>query len=414
MTTPKTHRDPSAAAPADAGAATSAAERAAGDRGSEGRPTIPPSPYAKGAGERSASPAPPDAVTPGRAAEPGSAPEGVTPVPRRRVRDADGAGSSLVTERRREHVSDPDWDAPEDPPMIRRRELRPRMGWRALAYDLTRGRWNPGLSEKESRIRERERQIARQLRGKHVTAFFCLKGGISKTSTTAATSIAMANLRPDPVFAIDANPDAGDLAERLVGQSRAGITELSRHVEAIGSLDDLSRYSVTAGRLTMLPGEPNPALGDSLSAEDFRRIMGVVQRYYNVVQVDCGTGVTHPLMSGILEFADTVVIPASWSITGAKRAAETIQWLETHGFSRLARTSIVVLTAKDLVSRSVDKEAVRAHLSQAADLIVVPSDPHVADGALIDWEQLGPRTREAYLDIAAAITRRFPEGGWPS
>ena len=223
----------------------------------------------------------------------------------------------------------------------------------------------------------------------------------------------MANLRPDPVFAIDANPDAGDLAERLVGQSRAGITELSAGIDRIDSLDALSRYTLTAGRLTMLPGEPNPELGDSLSSEDFRRIMGVVQRYYNVVQVDCGTGVTHPLMRGILEFADTVVIPASWSITGARRAAETILWLETHGFERLARTSIVVLTAKDLVSRSVDKEAVRSYLSQAADLIVVPSDPHVADGALIDWEQLGPATKEAYLDIAASITKRFPDGGWP-
>ena len=55
----------------------------------------------------------------------------------------------------------------------------------------------------------------------------------------------------------------------------------------------------------------------------------------------------------------------------------------------------------------------RSYLSQAADLIVVPSDPHVADGALIDWEQLAPATKEAYLDIAASITKRFPDGGWP-
>lgn len=424
------------------------------ERGGATRATIPPSPYAKaGQGDtprvdRTARPHPAteasdDARRDGRndartdpAPETGKAVEreapaetgpnarptappnalagdGVRVVPPRRVRDEDGAGRSLAKPLYLDHTADPDWDPPEDPPMIRRREPRPRMGWRGFVYETTGGRWNPGQSVKEQRIRERERQISRQLRGKHVTAFFCLKGGISKTSTTAATSIAMANLRPDPVFAIDANPDAGDLAERLVGQSRAGITELSAGIDRIDSLDALSRYTLTAGRLTMLPGEPNPELGDSLSSEDFRRIMGVVQRYYNVVQVDCGTGVTHPLMRGILEFADTVVIPASWSITGARRAAETILWLKTHGFERLARTSIVVLTAKDLVSRSVDKEAVRSYLSQAADLIVVPSDPHVADGALIDWEQLAPATKEAYLDIAASITKRFPDGGWP-
>lgn len=300
-------------------------------------------------------------------------------------------------------VARTDWTAP----MVKPRERRPRSGWRATAYTLTGGRWNPGLSAKERYVRDREARIATQLRGRHVTAFFCLKGGISKTSTTAATSIALADLRPDPVFALDANPDAGDLAERLVGSKLAGISRLARDVDKVTSLDELSRYTVTAGRLSVLPGEPNPTLGNSLSSQDFENIMRVVQRYYSFVQIDCGTGVTHPLMAGILQFADTVVIPAAWSITGAKRAAESIEWLEENGFEDLARTCIVVLTAKDIVSKSVDKDAVTQHLWKAGDLIVVPADPHVADGALLEWDQLRSQTWEAYLDIASAITARF-------
>lgn len=294
-----------------------------------------------------------------------------------------------------------------DAPMIRPSSPRPRQGWRALAYGVTGGLWNPGIGPTEEKERERERQIATQLRGRHVTAFFCLKGGISKTSTTAATSIALSDLRPDPVFAIDANPDAGDLAERLVGRRLSGIGALASHIEQIDSLEALSQYTATTGRLTVLPGEPNPVLGDSISADDFECVMRAVQKYYSFVQVDCGTGVTHPLMEGVLRFADTAVIPAAWSITGAKRAAETIEWLLDHGFERLATSSIVVLTAKDVVSSAVDKDAVLAYLSRAADVIVVPADPHVADGALIEWEALHAQTREAYLDIAAAITRRF-------
>ena len=292
-------------------------------------------------------------------------------------------------------------------PMVRARAPKPRSGWQSVAYRVTAARWNPGLSAKEERERARELQISTQLKGKHVTAFFCLKGGISKTSTTAATSIALSDLRPDPVFAIDANPDAGDLAERLVGAKLAGIAALAHDIDTIDSLDALSRYTATRGRLTVLPGEPNPILGDSLSADDFEAVMRTVQRYYSFVQVDCGTGVTHPLMEGVLRFADTVVIPAAWSVTGAKRAAETIDWLDDHGFEHLARTCIVVLTAKDIVSNSVDKDAVLDFLSRAADVIVVPADPHVADGALLEWEALQPATREAYLDIAAGITKRF-------
>ena len=294
-----------------------------------------------------------------------------------------------------------------DETMVRPRRLRPHDGWRAFAYDATGGWWNPGLSAKEYDRRRREERIAVQLKGRHVTAFFCLKGGISKTSTTAATSIALSDLRPDPVFAIDANPDAGDLVERLLGRQVSGISDLAGSVEQIGSLEDLSRYTVTVGRLTVLPGEPNPTLGNSLSAQDFERIMAVVRRYYSFVQVDCGTGVTHPLMSGILHHTDTAVIPAAWSITGARRAAETIRWLAENGFEHLARTSIVVLTAKDVVSANVDKEAVLRHLGAAGDLVVVPADRHVADGAKLEWDLLEPSTREAYLEIAAAITSRF-------
>ena len=292
-------------------------------------------------------------------------------------------------------------------PMLRPTLPKPRTGWRAVAYRWSRGTWNPGLSDKEQKQRDREAQIATQLRGKHVTAFFCLKGGISKTSTTAAVSTALANLRPDPVFAIDANPDAGDLAERLVGEQLAGITALSRHIDQVHSLEDLSRYTVTSGRLTVLPGEPNPVLGDSLSSTDFERILHTVQRFYSNVQVDCGTGVTHPLMSGILRYTSTAVIPAAWSVTGARRAMETIAWLRDNGFAHLADSCIVVLTAKDIVSKSVDKDAVQRHLAAGSELIVVPADPHMADGGQLNWEQLRPRTQEAFLDIAEAITRRF-------
>ena len=59
-----------------------------------------------------------------------------------------------------------------------------------------------------------------------------------------------------------------------------------------------------------------------------------------------------------------------------------------------------MLTAKDIVSRSVDKDAVLEHLGKAGDLIVVPADPHMADGGTIDWDVLRPQTREAFLDIA--------------
>ncbi len=313
-------------------------------------------------------------------------------------------GGPVRSRRKRAEMLSPDRF---DRPLIANARLRPRSGWRALASDLTSGRWTPGPSPRELRSRERERQIAAPLRRRHVVAFFCLKGGIGKTSVTAATSLAMADLRADPVLAVDANPDAGDLAERLLGHASSGIAALARDAGEISSLDDLSRYTVAADRLTVLPGEPNPMLGDSLSGADFETVLDVVSTYYSLINVDCGTGVSHPVMRGVLSHTDTAVIPASWSITGARRAAETVQWLSKNGFEDLARRSVVVLVAKDSVSHQIDKEAVRHYLGRTGDVILVPADPHIADGAQMRWEQMARPTQNAFLDAAAAIARHF-------
>ena len=42
-------------------------------------------------------------------------------------------------------------------------------------------------------------------------------------------------------------------------------------------------------------------------------------------------------------------------------------------------------------------------MRKAGDLIVVPADPHMADGGTIDWDVLRPQTREAFLDIAERV-----------
>ncbi|GAA1267468.1 hypothetical protein GCM10009589_20800 [Arthrobacter pascens] len=55
---------------------------------------------------------------------------------------------------------------------------------------------------------------------------------------------------------------------------------------------------------------------------------------------DCGTGVTHNAMSGILQSADTLIIAAGYAVSGAKRARSTLQWLASHGYEDLAQTRL--------------------------------------------------------------------------
>ncbi|VXC55659.1 ATPase [Arthrobacter sp. 8AJ] len=293
---------------------------------------------------------------------------------------------------------------------VKQQRPRPKGGLRGALYKLTGGAWNLGPGPKQRQEDELARRISRQLQGSYNTAVLSLKGGIGKTSTTVGVGLTLAAYRGDAPCAIDANPDSGDLVERALGEgiyqqaSPRTITDLLENIESIDSLTALARYMHHAGRLHLIAGEQDPEVSDSLTAEEYLRIRKLISSYYSVALTDCGTGVTHNAMSGILQSADNLVIAAGYAVSGAKRARSTLQWLASHGYEDLARNAIVVITDKDEVSSRVDKDAIEEHLAGICrELIAVPHDRGVADGDLVTLDVLKPETRRAYREIAAAI-----------
>lgn len=293
---------------------------------------------------------------------------------------------------------------------VKEQKPRPVGGFRGAMYKLTGGSWNMGPGPKQRQEDELARRISRQLQGSYNTAILSLKGGIGKTSTTVGVGLTLAEFRGDAPCAIDANPDSGDLVERALGEgiyqqaSPRTITDLLENIESVDSLTGLARYMHHAGRLHLIAGEQDPEVSDSLTAEEYLRIRKLISGYYSVALTDCGTGVTHNAMSGILQSADNLVIAAGYAVSGAKRARSTLQWLAGHGYEDLARNAIVVITDKDEVSSRVDKDAIEEHLAGICrQLIAVPHDRGVADGDLVTLDVLKPETRRAYKEIAAAI-----------
>ena len=293
---------------------------------------------------------------------------------------------------------------------VREQKPCPVGGLRGALYKLTGGSLNLGPSARQREEDELARRISRQLQGSYNTAVLSLKGGIGKTSTTVGVGLTLAEYRGDPPCAIDANPDSGDLVERALGegiyqqQAPRTISDLLRNVESIDSLTALARYMHHAGRLHLIAGEQDPEVSDSLTAEEYLRIRKLISGYYSVALTDCGTGVTHNAMSGILQSADNLIIAAGYAVSGAKRARSTLHWLASHGYEDLARNAVVVITDKDEVSSRVDKDAIEDHLSGICrQLIAVPHDRGVADGDLVTLDSLRPETRRAYREIAAAI-----------
>ena len=343
------------------------------------------------------------AAVPPRAAAP-AAPEAAPAVPARPSRSTRSAGRAAAQDA-------PDSDVTSSPGLfVREQKPRPVGGFRGALYAMTGGALNLGLSARQREEDELARRISRQLQGSYNTAILSLKGGIGKTSTTVGVGLTLAEYRGDPPCAIDANPDSGDLVERALGeglyqqQSPRTITDLLRNIESVDTLTALARYMHHAGRLHLIAGEQDPEVSDSLTAEEYLRIRNLVSGYYSVALTDCGTGVTHNAMSGILQSADNLIIAAGYAVSGAKRARSTLHWLAGHGYEELARNAIVVITDKDEVSSRVDKDAIEDHLAGICrQLIAVPHDRGVADGDLVTLDVLRPETRRAYKEIAAAI-----------
>jgi MinD-like ATPase involved in chromosome partitioning or flagellar assembly len=287
---------------------------------------------------------------------------------------------------------------------------RPTTGLRGVLYSATAGYVNLGPSARDQDEAELERRIARPLSGSFNTAVLSLKGGIGKTSTTVGVGMILAEYRGDHPCAIDANPDSGDLAERALGEmlyqkvKPRTVTDIVRDIDQIKSLTMLTDYMHHANRLHLVAGEQDPALSDALTAGEYLKIKHLVSQYYSVTLTDCGTGVSHPAMAGVLPEATNLVIASGYAVSGAKRARNTLQWLAEHGYENLARNAIVVVTDKDQVSSRVNKRAIEEHLAgYCRQLITVPHDRGVADGDRISLDKISADTRRAYKEIAAAI-----------
>ncbi|MBC3191888.1 MinD/ParA family protein [Pseudonocardia sp. C8] len=292
--------------------------------------------------------------------------------------------------------------------IMRRTAERPRRGWRKAIYSATGGRYNPGISVAEADRNALLRRIRRQLPGPHRIAVSSIKGGVGKTTVTACLGLTLAEHRGDRVVALDANPDAGTLADRLTGETHVTVRQMIEKIDDIDSLTAMSRYTSLAGRLQVLASDQDPAMSEAFNRDEYAKVCAVLSRFCNILLTDSGTGLVHSAMEGTLALADALVVVGAPTVDGASRASKTLDWLAAHGYQRHVENAIVVLS-QDRASPEVDGDAVFDHFAQRCRAVhSVPMDPHLSAGGRIDLDSLREPTRTAFLEIAASIADDFP------
>ncbi|WP_311931861.1 AAA family ATPase [Microbispora sp. H11081] len=307
--------------------------------------------------------------------------------------------------------SKPTADSLDPVTLLRGRRNTPTTGWRRLVYKASAGLIKPGEAPEVRRRRELVQRARTPVStGHHRVAVLSLKGGVGKTTTTVGLGATLAQVRGDRVIAVDANPDRGTLSDKVELETAATVRDLLNERAQIKRYVDIRAFtSQTPSRLEILASDRDPSVSEAFSAKDYHAVAQVLENFYSICITDCGTGLLHSAMSGVLGMADQIVLVSSPSVDGARAASATLDWLEAHHYGDLVRAATVVLCSVRPRSKStVDLDKLEAHFAARCRTVVrVPYDPHLEEGAEIDLDRLQEPTRDAYLRLAASVGDGF-------
>ena len=297
--------------------------------------------------------------------------------------------------------------------LLRAQPHTPRGGWRRGVFAVTGGNLNPGPSRRERREDDLLARVRTRIDGTRRIVVLSRKGGAGKTTTTLMLGHTFATHRGDRVVALDANPDAGSLAMRLPRESQYSATDLLAErawvdrysqIRAFTSQDPVSRLEVVAS-------DDDPRISLALGSQDYRDLVDTLDRHYNMVLVDTGTGILDDAIRGILEEADQLVVVMPPALDGGRVAAMTLDWLDQHGHGELVAGAVAVVNSVR-GSGPLELDRLEEHFrSRCASVHRIPWDPVLEAGAHSALADLRPATRAAYLELAGAVAEGFATSG---
>ncbi len=291
--------------------------------------------------------------------------------------------------------------------LLHGKRTAPGPGWRRSVYRATGGLIRFGESPAEMRRRDLISRVRTPVAGgHHRVAVLSLKGGVGKTTTAVGLGATLATLRGDRVIAVDANPDRGTLSDKVRLETAATIRDLLNERDQVRRYADIRAFTSQApSRLEVLASDRDPGVSVAFSADDYCDAARMLEHFYSICITDCGTGLLHSAMSGVLRLADQIVLVSSPSVDGARSASATLDWLEAHHCGDLVQNGVVVLSAIRPKSKStVDLDRLEHHFAARCRAVArIPYDPHLEEGAEVELEFLGSDTADAFLSLAAIV-----------
>ncbi len=282
-----------------------------------------------------------------------------------------------------------------------------------------------GLSPAEQRAEDRRARIRTQLNTPYQIAVISVKGGVGRTTTVATLGSTFGALRPDRVVAVDANPDFGDLPTRTAphpyGLTLRDLAQAS-NLEAFSTVQ--SFMSINSADLATIASPWTIEANEALSGREYATAVEVLRRHFNLLLVDCGTGVLDSVTLSVLKTSDAVVVVTPPTVGGVKGAVATLNWLSSHGMQHLIAKSVVSIVHQQSSKPVVDVAAIeKLFATGQRPTCILPFDDHLAEGGEIDLRLVNKETLLAFEELAAGLADGFPNylggtgggratGGW--
>ena len=305
---------------------------------------------------------------------------------------------------------------------VKSRTEVPDTGIARRLYDLSGGRINLGPSAAELRHLRLLDMARTPVSDPPVhLAVASAKGGVGKSTMALLVASKMGLLRNDRIIAVECNPHHGTFRSRVPTHHDRSIKDLIDFLDSSEidrdqdlTLPMLHRFTthVPESRLEVMTAPTDPRIRKALSANDYNRVFGVLERYFDIIILDLGTGLLDETTKFILErVCDQLVVVAPAELDGAELGAFTLEFVaDSRGVGWVRERAVVVIN-RVVRDTQVDVNGMEGYFRHwVRACLRVSQDPHLKSGGIFDWRLISRAADEEILALTGEVATGFSLG----